>query len=260
MSINIDDLICDDTGVYFYENEIKVFVGVPASPLKAKLLACSNGKLMSKVTGEYYSPQKCKKGYLRVTLSIRGKPYAARIHRLVASAFLPNPENLPQVNHKDGNKENNTVTNLEWISNLANMEHAVENDLTSGRKAVSIRNINTGEVTVIDGISKIELKYGLGKRRLELHLKSKYVGMYDFNGYAFKNDDDTDWPSIIGPYPGFVTLYAVNHITGILHTCDNIAQIEVLTGIKRKVLSDSIRTDLPYRDSQWSVFLRLPKM
>ncbi len=70
-------------------------------------------------------PIKLTKGYLGAVLyddkSI-GKTY--KIHRLVAKAFIPNPNNLPQVNHKDGNKENNCINNLEWCSNKENMEHS----------------------------------------------------------------------------------------------------------------------------------------
>ena len=64
---------------------------------------------------------KNKKGYLRI--SLRGKNY--RIHRLVANAFVPNPDNLPQVNHKDGNKLNNHYLNLEWCTNSHNTAHAM---------------------------------------------------------------------------------------------------------------------------------------
>lgn len=62
------------------------------------------------------------------------KYHTLRIHRLVALAFIPNLDNLPEVNHKDGNKKNNCVTNLEWVSGLENMQHAWNNGLIYGLK------------------------------------------------------------------------------------------------------------------------------
>lgn len=72
-------------------------------------------------------PQKNHKGYLRVYLyddSHVRKCFL--IHRLVAQTFIPNPNNLPEVNHKDTNKENNCVSNLEWVSGSENIKHAIE--------------------------------------------------------------------------------------------------------------------------------------
>ena len=63
------------------------------------------------------------KGYLRVYLYKNGKRKHHKIHRLVAKAFIPNPEDKPQVNHKDGNKKNNSITNLEWVTDEENKLH-----------------------------------------------------------------------------------------------------------------------------------------
>lgn len=71
-----------------------------------------------------------KKGYKQVTLyDDNGNIKTMRVHKLVAEAFIENKDNLPQVNHKDGNKLNNVVSNLEWITNYDNMQHAIKNGL-----------------------------------------------------------------------------------------------------------------------------------
>lgn len=64
------------------------------------------------------------KGYFKAQLRKNDKLKAFFIHRLVAQAFIPNPESKATVNHKDGDKSNNTVENLEWMSNQENMAHA----------------------------------------------------------------------------------------------------------------------------------------
>ena len=62
-------------------------------------------------------------GYLTVS-SLQGSKFGALVHRQVAAAFIPNPDVKPQVNHKDGNKENNHVSNLEWSTGSENVRHA----------------------------------------------------------------------------------------------------------------------------------------
>jgi hypothetical protein len=68
-------------------------------------------------------------GYLTSKLCKLGKCRRLTVHRLVAKAFIPNPEGFTQVNHVDGNKENNVVTNLEWVSAARNIQHAYETGL-----------------------------------------------------------------------------------------------------------------------------------
>lgn len=65
-------------------------------------------------------------GYLCVVFCIGGKRKTAYIHRLLAEHFLPNPNNLPVINHVDGNRSNNIITNLEWCTYSQNSQHGVD--------------------------------------------------------------------------------------------------------------------------------------
>lgn len=89
------------------------------------------GKVRSLLSGtpRVLKTQIDSKGYHRLRVTIDGDKHSYKIHREVAKAFIPNPNNFPQVNHKDGNKNNNSVLNLEWVTNKDNAYHAIENGL-----------------------------------------------------------------------------------------------------------------------------------
>lgn len=74
------------------------------------------------------------KKYWRVGIQINNRQKHFAVHRLVSIAFIPNPYNLPQINHIDGNKDNNCVTNLEWCDNSYNQRHAVQQGLKDRKK------------------------------------------------------------------------------------------------------------------------------
>ena len=100
-----------------------------------------------------------RKGYLTVDLYRDSERVTRRVHRLVAEAFVPNPDGKSQVNHRDGNRHNNDAANLEWVTASENCRHAWDNGLmkpsysmlgrknpNAGRKGKPFRIVETGEV------------------------------------------------------------------------------------------------------------------
>ena len=121
----------------------------PIERFNGEYMISSHGRVRSlKRHGDRIMPQTIqRKGYYAVTFWMNNKAYCRKVHRLVIEAFTPNPDSLPCINHIDGNKLNNHVSNLEWCTYQANMQHAVRTGLTNPhqwsddeRKQISERN------------------------------------------------------------------------------------------------------------------------
>ena len=95
----------------------------------------SEGKVFSHISNKFLKPFKDRQGYLYVELSNDDKIMVKfSLHRMVAQFFIPNPDNLPEVNHKFGNKEDNDYRSLEWISSSGNSLHAERTGLRNNGK------------------------------------------------------------------------------------------------------------------------------
>lgn len=103
----------------------------PVAGYKGKYLIAPTGQLWN-ASKEHWQQTSAAGDYLKVTLTLNSKKEQLTLHRLVATHFLPNPYNHPIVNHIDGNKQNNHISNLEWVSAEGNAQHALETDLRSG--------------------------------------------------------------------------------------------------------------------------------
>lgn len=103
----------------------------PIVGTKGFIEVSNEGRVRSLLTGKprMLKVQPNKKGYLRLRVTIEMEKMCFKVHREIAKAFIPNPNKLPQVNHKDGNKSNNCVSNLEWVTNIDNAHHAMANGL-----------------------------------------------------------------------------------------------------------------------------------
>ena len=107
---------------------------------------------------------KTKKGYLLVKL--RGKGFS--IHRLVAEAYITNPENKSEVNHKDGNRENNQASNLEWCTRIENVHHS-----KVCKYLWKIQNILTKEILETDNLNQFCKENELKVRSLHQTLSKR---------------------------------------------------------------------------------------
>jgi hypothetical protein len=121
---------------------------------KVHVMPCGNsirsdGVVMSRL-GRVVAVQKSKAGYLRVELWDKGRGKKHSIHRLLAEAFIPNPEGKPQVNHIDGDKTNNALSNLEWVTQSENQKHAYEAGLQMGYH-VAGRKISDAHKAALSG-------------------------------------------------------------------------------------------------------------
>lgn len=103
-----------------------------------------DGEVINNKWNRKVKPQSNGKGYLRVCIAGKMK----YVHRLVAEKYIPNPNNYSQINHIDGNKSNNRVENLEWVTNQMNRDHAVKNGLHAHGE-VSYAKLNWDKVSFI---------------------------------------------------------------------------------------------------------------
>lgn len=82
------------------------------------------GRVYNRITKHMLTPQKNKDGYMQITIRYGEEYLCYKVHRLVGEAFIDNPDQKATINHKDGNKENNRVDNLEWMTIQENITHA----------------------------------------------------------------------------------------------------------------------------------------
>lgn len=124
-------------------------------------LASRDGKIYSKRYNKFLKPAVTKDGYKQVSLvGNNKKQYTYKVHRLIAMTFLDNPDNLPEVNHKDFNRLNNFVSNLEWCSHYDNVKHSRECGnydciYKQTRKAYVFTNVFSGKSFTILGFKQL---------------------------------------------------------------------------------------------------------
>lgn len=141
---------------------------------------CEDGTVFSYKKNEVakLKPYRNTKEYLMVDLTTKKR--AVKVHRLVALAFIPNEFNKPQVNHKDGNKKNNHINNLEWVTNAENQKHAYRTGLNVKKTGDECYNYNKEHKTC-KKVLQFDLSGNFIKEYLSLAMAAREINAKSYS-------------------------------------------------------------------------------
>ncbi len=148
----------------------------------------SFGRVRS-VNGHYYNSHPTNRGYLNVRIKIDGEWITKLVHRLVAETFVPKPNKMLEVNHKDSGRTNNSASNLEWVTHSYNMKYREEFGISQAgavRRPLFAVNLNTLEVSHFSSRMEAGKMLGLSVSRISSSVNSLRRKVHEF---CFVNDD-----------------------------------------------------------------------
>lgn len=158
---------------------------------KDRYVPCKNGSKRL-VRGRVLKQRSTKGGYMYVSVSVDNKQKHLLVHRIVASCFLPNPDNLPEVNHRDNSPANNVVSNLEWCTSKYNTAYREKYGITAReatkalRKPVVSVNLKTFKVLRFESQSEAARQLGVSRRHVNNVIKGRCKTA---GGYWFTEDE-----------------------------------------------------------------------
>lgn len=136
----------------------------------------SNGDILSKRSRKLLKPKLSKAGYYYAALACHGKIKMMRIHRLVALAFIPNPENKPTVNHINEIKTDNRVENLEWATVAEQNVHGTRLQRVKAHTDYHARNINYSAVAAKHDYSRLDM---CNRKSTVVYKDGELIGIFD---------------------------------------------------------------------------------
>lgn len=180
--------------------DIKGYEGEYQISNKGRIKSLSKTKVRDNITGITYKtkekimrPACNKKGYLGTMIGRNGKTKSVKVHRLVAEAFIPNPLRLHEVNHIDGNKSNNSVENLEWVTHQENMAHAARENLMNKKSKLSRYEIHNMREQYIPkdpeyGATAFAKKYNMSDSHITRIIHGDVCKIEHFDSSAIKDE------------------------------------------------------------------------
>ncbi len=183
--ITLTDSIPNEEEIAITDLTVKEIREVP------KYMVSDCGKIYNKETKTFLNTTNLRGGYE----TTRIKCASQFVHRLVAQAFVENPNNYKQVNHKDGNKRNNSYLNLEWVTQSQNMQHAVRNGLKPTKGGVEQYNLKGQLVAIHKSLRDASNSIGIDRAAISRCClgKQKSCGSYI---WKYKTEEDTHTVSL----------------------------------------------------------------
>ncbi len=192
------------------------------------------------VKGGILKQQRDRYGYMFVRFSDNGKRVTLKVHRMVAITFIPNPDNLPQVNHIDCNRSNNVVSNLEWCTNQYNTAYREKYGKASSRPVFAV-NVETGKVLHFKSRGEAERKLNIPHQAILEIIKGQKNTFY---GWWFAEDESEITEERIREIKSGMRLrpvFAVNVRTMEVFRFENRKKAARQLGISQTSIGNSIR-------------------
>ena len=217
-----------------------------------------NRKISSnkRVKGVIRSQQKNENGYMTIQLHKNNTIKDFKVHRLVAQAFIPNPNNLPQVNHKDENKTNNNLINLEWCTSKYNNSYGtkIERSIAWCRKKVYQYDTNFNLIKIYESITECVRQTGYDRKSIENRCNLDEIKLYKnfiWRYSSITNEDKNIYLPKTESEKKKVYQYDLN--LKLVNIYESLSECSKITGFNRGTISKrcNINDNKPYKNFIW---------
>lgn len=220
------------------------------------------GRYLSFRKGKPLKQHTHKKGYKEVHLCKNGEEKILKVHRLVAFAFIPNPNNLPQINHKDENTANNCVSNLEWCDGSYNINYGERNKRIAEKVGFGINQFTTEGVfvrrysSVRQAAKETGIKYPsiLETARCgRCKSAGGFLWVYDSNKYDIQKRVSEFKKSYNSQHKTIVHYSSTGNVIGVYHS---LSDAHNATGLAKSTLMRYIHKEVSCPNGRWDYKLK----